>query len=162
VPLPVMTARFTRKPDDSAKLPSSAVAVLFSGAGITLALAVAWFVIGDLGTTSTLVVTGLLALVCGAQAAAVRHIGIRDLSTVVVTMTMVNLSADSRLAGGQGAGWLRRVAAILAMGLGALLAAALVLHVNGASALLAAGILMTAGVGLLTRARFHESVTSRV
>jgi hypothetical protein len=66
--------------------------------------------------------------------AAVKHVGIRDQSTVVVTMTMVNLSTDSRAAGGQGAAWLRRIGAIVTMGLDALLSAFLVLHVNGASA----------------------------
>jgi hypothetical protein len=83
----------------------------------------------------------------------VKNIGIRDLSTVVVTMTMVNLSSDSRLAGGRGAAWFRRVAAIVTMGLGALASAAVTLHLGGAYALLLAGVVMAAGVGAMARAR---------
>jgi hypothetical protein len=101
-------------------------------------------------------ITGFLALLLGAQAAAVKSIGLRDLSTVVVTMTMVNLSSDSRVAGGTGAAWARRIGAIVCMGLGALVAALITTHVGGAWALLAAGGLMVVGVGLLWNARRIE------
>ena len=152
----VAGARFTRREDEGSKLPLRALHVLITGTVVTFAVCGAWFVAGDLGTTAMIIVTGLLAVVLGAQAAAVKHIGIRDLSTVVVTMTMVSLSTDSRAAGGQGTAWLRRVAAIVAMGLGALVSALFVLQVSGASALLAAGILMAAGVALVGGARRHE------
>jgi hypothetical protein len=89
------------------------------------------------------------------------HVGIRDLSTVVVPMTMVNLSTDSRAAGGQGAAWARRLAAIVTMGLGALLSAVFVLHVSKAGALLLAGVLMAAGVALCATARRHELAAGR-
>ena len=107
-----------------------------------------------------------LALLLGSQAAAVKHIGIRDLSTVVVTMTMVNLASDSRLAGGRGHAWSRRVGAIVMMGLGALAAAAVVLHLGGgAYALLLAGVLMGIATLLMGQARrrdiaAHELATS--
>jgi hypothetical protein len=96
----------------------------------------------------------------GAQAAALKQIGLRDLSTVVVTMTMVNLGSDSRLAGGAGAAWFRRLAAMVTMGLGALGAAALTRSVNGASALLLAGTLMAAGALALGRARRLDAAGS--
>ena len=96
---------------------------------------------------------GVLALLLGAQASAVKHIGIRDLSTVVVTMTMVNLAGDSRLAGGAGAASFRRVGAIVTMGLGALAAAAVIRYLSGSWALVLAGVLMAAALGLLHRAR---------
>jgi len=105
-----------------------------------------------------IIITGVLALLLGAQAAAVKHIGIRDLSTVVVTMTMVNLSSDSRIAGGQGTAWFRRLAAIVSMGLVALGAAAVTLRLGGAWGLVLAGVVMTIGVLLMYRARRLEVV----
>jgi uncharacterized membrane protein YoaK (UPF0700 family) len=151
----VAGARLTRR-GDRAELPRSAMVVLITGTVVTLLLSVVWFALGDLGRTAMLIITGLLAIVLGAQAAAVKHVGIRDLSTVVVTMTMVNLSTDSRAAGGQGAAWRRRIGAIVTMGVGALLSAFFALHVSGASALLVAGVLMTAGVALCAIARRQD------
>ena len=120
---------------------------------LVLALAAAWIALGRIGTPVMVVITGLLALLLGAQAAAVKQIGIRDLSTVVVTMTMVNLSTDSRVGGGQGVAWVRRLAAIVTMGLGALAAAALTRDLGGPYALLLAGVLMACGAVALGRAR---------
>ncbi|WP_434743454.1 YoaK family protein [Micromonospora sp. SH-82] len=152
----VLAARLTRGASGPAKLPRSALVILVVNTVLTFVLAGIWLVTGDPGTVAMLFVTGLLALVLGAQAAAVRHIGIRDLSTVVVTMTMVNLSADSRAAGGEGAAWARRVGAIVTMGLGALISALLVLRVNGAVALLASAVLMAVGTAMVALVRRHE------
>lgn len=158
----VIGARLTRGGSgDAAALPRSSLRVLIAGTAMTLLLAVLWFITGDPGDPAKVVLTGLLAIVLGAQAAAVKHIGLRDLSTVVVTMTMVNLSTDSRAAGGQGAAWARRLGAIVAMGLGALLSGVFVLHVSKAGALLLAGGLMAAGVALCAAARHHELAQSQ-
>ena len=147
-------SRLTRRgAAPGAKLPSSSLWVLLGTTVGTLALAGAWLGVGRLGTTGLIVITGVLALLLGAQASAVKHIGIRDLSTVVVTMTMVNLAADSRLAGGAGAAWFRRVGAIVTMGLGALASAAVIRYLGGPWALVLAGVLMAAALGLLHRAR---------
>lgn len=137
----------------SVKLPRASMNVLATVTAGTFVLAGVWLALGRLATVEMIVVTGVLALLLGAQAAAVRHVGIRDLSTVVVTMTMVNLAADSRLAGGAGAAWARRVGAIVTMGLGALASAAVVRYLGGPWALLLAGILMAVSAGLLHRAR---------
>ena len=152
----VLAARLTRGATGPAKLPRSGLVVLVAGSASTLALAGLWLGTGSPEGIAMLVVTGLLALVLGAQAAAVRHIGIRDLSTVVVTMTMVNLSADSRVAGGAGAAWARRLAAIVSMGLGALVAALLTLRVDGSWALLMAGVVMAAGTAMIAAVRRRE------
>ncbi|HLS33769.1 MAG TPA: YoaK family protein, partial [Brevibacterium sp.] len=48
------------------------------------------------------ITTSVLALVMGMQAAAARKIGVADVTTVVVTSTMVGLASESRLAGGAG------------------------------------------------------------
>ncbi|KXK59527.1 hypothetical protein AWW66_23840 [Micromonospora rosaria] len=152
----VLAARLTRAATGPATLPGTGLAILVAGTVLTLALAGIWLGTGAPGEITMLVVTGLLALVLGAQAAAVKHIGIRDLSTVVVTMTMVNLAADSRLAGGAGAAWARRLSAIVAMGLGALVAAILTLRVDGAVALLVAGVVMAVGTAMLAVTRRRE------
>jgi uncharacterized membrane protein YoaK (UPF0700 family) len=149
----VIASRITRRGVDRAKVPTSSMVILVVGTVLVLALGGTWVAVGRIGTPVMIAITGLLALLLGAQAAVVKNIGIRDLSTVVVTMTMVNLSSDSRLAGGRGAAWFRRVAAIVTMGLGALASAAVTLHLGGAYALLLAGVIMAAGVGAMARAR---------
>lgn len=147
-------SRLTRRGTTAGvKLPRSSMGVLLGTTVGTLALAGVWFALGRLGTTEMIVITGVLALLLGAQASAVKHTGIRDLSTVVVTMTMVNLAGDSRLAGGAGAAWFRRVGAIVTMGLGALAAAAVIRYLGGSYALVLAGVLMALALGLLHRAR---------
>ena len=70
-------------------------------------------------------VVGLLALAMGARNASVRRLGVPDLSTTVLTMTLTGLAADSRLAGGSGSGTTRRVAAVGAMLAGAIAGALL-------------------------------------
>ncbi|WP_329008139.1 DUF1275 domain-containing protein [Micromonospora rifamycinica] len=152
----VLAARLTRGAPGPAKLPASGLAILVGGSVVSLALAGIWLGTGPPNHGAMLVTTALLALVLGAQAAAVKHIGIRDLSTVVVTMTMVNLSADSRAAGGPGTAWLRRFGAITAMGLGAFVAAVLTLRVNGAVALIVAGALLALGTTLIAVIRRRE------
>ncbi len=149
----VLASRITRAGGGRLRLPASSVVLLMIGTLLTLALSVVWIQVGRLDTPIMIVITGLLALLLGAQAAAVKHIGIRDLSTAVVTMTMVNLSTDSRLAGGRGTSWSRRLGAILTMGLGALASAGVTLHFGGAYALLLAGIIMAVGAVMMGRAR---------
>ena len=67
----------------------------------------------------------VLAFAMGVRNAAVRRIGVPDLTTTVLTMTLTALASESRLAGGTGAGSIRRLAAALAMLLGALAGALL-------------------------------------
>lgn len=84
------------------------------------------------------VMTTSLALAMGMQAAAARKIGVADVTTVVVTSTMVGLASESRLAGGTGEAWGRRLLAIVGILVGALVGA-LTLQVN-----LWLGVLLTA------------------
>ena len=67
-------------------------------------------------------------------------IGVPDLTTTVLTMTLTGLAADSRIAGGSGGGSVRRIAAVLAMLLGAI-AGALLLKISLVPPLLAAAAL---------------------
>lgn len=86
------------------------------------------------------VVIALLAFAMGIRNATVRRIGVPDLTTTVLTMTLTGLAADSRLARGSGQGSRRRVAAVLAMFAGAL-AGALLLKTSLVLPLAAAGAL---------------------
>lgn len=71
------------------------------------------------------IVIALLAVAMGVRNATVRRIGVADLTTTVLTLTITGLAADSPLAGGSGAGSIRRTAAVLAMLAGALTGALL-------------------------------------
>jgi uncharacterized membrane protein YoaK (UPF0700 family) len=71
------------------------------------------------------IVIALLAFAMGVRNATVRRIGVPDLTTTVLTMTLTALASDSRIAGGSGKGQARRIAAVLAMFSGALAGALL-------------------------------------
>jgi uncharacterized membrane protein YoaK (UPF0700 family) len=90
------------------------------------------------------IVIALLAFAMGLRNTTVRRIGVPDLTTTVLTMTLTGLAADSPMAGGSGKGSVRRIAAVLAMLTGAL-AGALLLKTSLVLPLLAA-----AGLALVT------------
>jgi len=157
----VIASRITCRAPTDLRLPRSAVGILVVNTLLTFALAGVWFAVGALEEGVMIAITGLFSLLLGAQAAAVRSIGLSDLSTVVVTMTAVNLSSDSRVAGGTGAAWRRRLGAIAAMASGALVSALITTRIGAPWALLVAGALMTVGVGLLANARRIERTRIR-
>ncbi|WP_235928998.1 YoaK family protein [Marisediminicola senii] len=66
-----------------------------------------------------LTVTGLLGLAMGIQAGAARHIAVKDVTTVVVTSTMVGLAFDSYFGQRGGQPWKRRLGALILIGAGA-------------------------------------------
>jgi uncharacterized membrane protein YoaK (UPF0700 family) len=72
----------------------------------------------------------VLSLATGIQNASIRGLAVPDLTTTVLTMTVTGIGADSALGGGNGSKSGRRVVAVAAMFAGALLGAALVLHVR--------------------------------
>jgi uncharacterized membrane protein YoaK (UPF0700 family) len=78
----------------------------------------------------------LLALAMGLQNAIARRLGVPDLTTTVLTMTLTGLAAESTLAGGKNPHPARRLLATVTMFLGAAVGALLVFHV-GVSAVLA-------------------------
>jgi uncharacterized membrane protein YoaK (UPF0700 family) len=71
-------------------------------------------------------VIALLALAMGLRSATIRRIGVADLTTTVLTMTLTGIAADSPLFGGTGKGSTRRTSAVLGMFAGALVGALLV------------------------------------
>jgi uncharacterized membrane protein YoaK (UPF0700 family) len=74
---------------------------------------------------SAYVVIALLALAMGTRNATVRRLGVPDLTTTVLTMTLTGLAAESPPAGGSGKGSARRTAAVVSMLAGALAGALL-------------------------------------
>ncbi len=87
-------------------------------------------------------VIALLAFAMGVRNAAVRHFGVADMTTTVLTMTLTGLASDSSLAGGTNPHSGRRVASALCMFGGALAGAVLVVHVHPAWALAAAAAIV--------------------
>ena len=95
-------------------------------------------------------VAGVLAATMGAQAAAARHLGVKDVTTVVVTSTITGLSADSWLGARVSQPWARRLFAVLLIGLGATVGALLLtLHLAVGVGLSAAITLAVAVIGHL-------------
>jgi Protein of unknown function (DUF1275) len=65
------------------------------------------------GNVLFLGVIGLTALAMGFRNATTRKLGVPDLTTTVLTLTIMGLAADSSLAGGTNPRWRRRVASVL-------------------------------------------------
>jgi uncharacterized membrane protein YoaK (UPF0700 family) len=78
----------------------------------------------------------------GAQNTAARRLGVPDLTTTVLTMTLTGIAADFRT--GARATTARRVLAVLSMFLGAVAGTLLVLHARIAWALALAAVLLAA------------------
>jgi uncharacterized membrane protein YoaK (UPF0700 family) len=76
----------------------------------------------------------------GLQNATVRRLGVADLTTTVLTLTLTGLAADSSLAGGENPRWVRRIASVVALFGGAVLGAALVLATGLAVPLALCGV----------------------
>ena len=101
------------------------------------------------GTAAAYVLIILLAFVMGLRSACIRRLGASDISTVVLTMLLVDLASESRFAGGTGVGTVRRASAVVLMGAGAL-AGALLLRVD-----VALPIAIAAGLALVTREAYR-------
>ena len=119
--------------------------ILFTVVGLVLtAAAVPMLITTDPIEPIKLAVTGTLGLAMGVQAGAARHIGVKDVTTVVVTSTIVGLAFDSVFAArSTGHPWPRRVLAVVLIGAGAAVGA-LLLQVH-----ISAGMLVAAGITLL-------------
>jgi len=84
-------------------------------------------------------VIGLTALAMGLRNATARKLGVPDLTTTVLTLTITGLAADSSLAGGTNPRWQRRIASVLVMFAGAF-AGGLMVKRSAAEALCLCGI----------------------
>jgi uncharacterized membrane protein YoaK (UPF0700 family) len=79
----------------------------------------------------------------GVQNATARRLAVPELTTTVLTLTLTGIAADSWLGGGTGARTARRVLAVAAMLLGAVLGALLLIHVAPAAPLGVAAVILT-------------------
>ncbi len=96
----------------------------------------------------------VLGVAMGLQNATARKLAVPDLTTTVLTLTIVGMAADTRLVGGNGSKAGRRLIAVLAMFVGALVGSLLVFHAAIVFPLVLALIVMaviTAATRLLSR-----------
>jgi uncharacterized membrane protein YoaK (UPF0700 family) len=91
---------------------------------LTLSILAGTGVLSYQTNTKLILITGL-AVTFGLQNATARQLGIQELSTTVLTSTVVGIGADSRLAGGTGEREKLRYSVVLAMCGGAILGATL-------------------------------------
>jgi len=134
--------------DDLRKVLASGMAVqlvLVAAAAIVAAVA------GMHGNASRYPLIVLLAAAMGIQTATARRLGVRDLPTTVLTQTLAGLASELRIDSVRSDPLVRRrLLAVAAMFVGALVGALLVLKVAGWSALAAATVLAT-GVAAAAR-----------
>lgn len=90
-------------------------------------------------------IIALTAVTMGFRNSTIRQLKIPDLTTTVLTLTLTGLAADSRLAGGANPDMGRRIAAVVAIFVGAFIGAVLVSRWGLPLALLLAGALVLAG-----------------
>jgi uncharacterized membrane protein YoaK (UPF0700 family) len=103
----------------------------------------------------------LLAFAMGIQNASAQRIAVPDLTTTVLTRTLTGLASEATLAGGGGSKVGRRIVAVGAMLLGALVGGLLALQVSVAAALgVALGIVLAVGLIVQVLSR-HDAAWAR-
>jgi uncharacterized membrane protein YoaK (UPF0700 family) len=115
----------------------------FVQVGLVAATIVVGWSVSDLGMgASRYALIGLLGLAMGLQNGTARKIAVPDLTTTVLTQTIAGLAFESRIGGGTNSRIGRRGLAAIAMFVGALVGAALELHVSQPLGLLVALVLL--------------------
>lgn len=99
----------------------------------------------------------LTAVAMGLRNSTVRRLGVPDLTTTVLTLTVTGLAADSQLAGGDSPRWPRRVASVVAI-FGGAAVGALLLYAAG----LALPLVITGACILLVTAAYAAHPASAV
>jgi uncharacterized membrane protein YoaK (UPF0700 family) len=125
-------------------------------AGFTVVAAI---IAGSVAVLSTgwprYTVIAVLGYAMGIRNSVVRTMGVADMTTTVLTMTLTGFAADSSLAGGHNPNSVRRTLSVVCMLVGALAGAAFVIHVHPGAALGLAAVLT---VGLATYLRLTPPV----
>ncbi len=96
-------------------------------------------------------VVALLALSVGTRNAAVRRLGVPDMTTTVLTTTLTRLASESTLTGRNNPLLRNRVTSVVSMFAGAVVGAVLVIHAGAGWALAAAAALVVAVVATFSR-----------
>ncbi len=135
-----------------ARLDQDRARLLRAASSIQLVLLVVAVVVAAVGGAHlssaaryTLIV--LLAVAMGIQNAVARRLAVPDLTTTVLTQTLTGIAADSRLASGSESRTGRRLLSVVAMVLGALIGALLVLKVANWLPLAIAAVLLASVAG---------------
>ena len=131
---------------------------LLAGVGLVLAATAGGVAVAGAESGAARAVTAsFLALAMGAQAATARHLGVKDVTTVVITTTVAALAADSRFGSARGREAApRRAAAIVLIALGAVTGGALCL-VHEALAVAVAALIVLVVTGLGDAQAVHEA-----
>lgn len=147
--------RSTRPPAQQLAMAAAAEALLLAGAAI---VGFGQAVPPDLFTAHVLIV--LTAIGMGIRNAVVRKLGVADVTTTVLTLTITGLAADSALAGGSRTRLGRKAVSVLCMLVGALAGTA-ILRSWGFTPPLALAALLAAGVsvGALRKSKASEATT---
>lgn len=126
------------------------VAAAFQALLLAASAALAAFSGNPPNASSSYALIIMLGVAMGLQNATARKLAVPDLTTTVLTLTIVGVAADSRLVGGSGSKAGRRLIAVTAMFVGALLGSLLIFHVSIVSPLVIA-LIVIAGVAVTTR-----------
>jgi uncharacterized membrane protein YoaK (UPF0700 family) len=141
----------------SSRVASSRATLLLRAEVIQSAsLAVATVILGLVGapppSEARYVLIAVLAVGMGVQSTAVRHLGIPELTTTVMTNTLATLIADLRPGKRGGTGTQLRFLALVSVLVGAILGTLLVLYVAAWCSLAIAGLLVGSVAGFTYRA----------
>jgi uncharacterized membrane protein YoaK (UPF0700 family) len=121
-------------------------------AGLTIVAALIAATVSSIGSGwPRFTVIALLALSMGTRNAAVRRLGVPDMTTTVLTTTLTGLSSDSWLAGGTNPNAQLRIASVVSMFAGAAVGAALTVHVHPAMALGLAAVVVASTAAFFLR-----------
>jgi len=107
-----------------------AVAMTCAAPLLLIAFVVALLAGQPVSSGARYVLLAAMGLAMGVQNATARKLAVPDLTTTVLTLTLTGIAADSRLAGGPGSGGARRLIAVGAIFLGALVGGLLEVHVD--------------------------------
>jgi len=101
------------------------------------------------------------AVAMGMRNATVRKLGVPELTTTVLTMTITGLAADSPLAEGSNRGWRRRIAGVVAMFTGAGFGALAIRHSVFLAMAIASGISLLSTFILILALRASAPASSQ-
>ena len=127
------------------------VAMVIETGGVTAAALVASLVVAVGTGWPRYVVIGLLAASMGVRNAVVRHLGVPEMPTAVLTTTLTGLASNSVLAGGSDPHARLGATTVVSMFAGALVGAVLLLHAGAAWSLGVAAILAAAAAAFFSR-----------
>ncbi len=136
-------------------------ATLVQGALVAVALLVAVLISEPPSSPARYALIVPLALAMGVQNAAAQRLAIPELTTTVLTRTLTGVASESSWAGGPGSQLGRRLLAVAAMLLGALIGGLLVLHASIAAALAVAGVVVLAVALTAHRLSHPDAVWAR-